>query len=367
MNDALTDSLHARIEHERTPVAKVRAIAGLIDEWTRGIHYDWKFWHSSPRPAIRTRETAYGHDLDRAVLAAALLRACGVKAEACVVSAVGDGFPYDTPGLSPFVRLGVITRHTGGLDSFYDPADGSLTTCLCSFDDCFLWEPGVREEPEMPERVAHDTRTSLFELSLTLAPAEDGKWTGSGYMNAAGMFCLYDDIAGKEDGAGSVIERIVQSVLPSASIDDYTPERFTTDITEFIFRFSMDSLERDDLERIRIVVGGPDNGIQERLPEDVHRYDEDRSSYVLLGGTPVQRVELRLKTEDGEIIYMPRPFELENEVGRFGLTVEREEEWITVERELRIGKRIVRPEEWPLLRALLLEEQDPAHRTVILK
>ena len=127
-----------------------------------------------------------------------------------------------------------------------------------------------------------------------------------------------------------MIKRIARSALPSARIEDYTPERFTTDVGEFIFRFSIDSLEQDDLERIRISIGGPAGGFLERLPEDVHRYDEDRSSPVLLGGALMQRVELRLKTDEREIIYIPRSYELENEVGRFGLTVEREEGWATI-------------------------------------
>ncbi len=81
----------------------------------------------------------------------------------------------------------------------------------------------------------------------------------------------------------------------------------------------------------------------------------------------MQRVELRLKTENRDIVYMPQMYEMENEVGRFGLTVEREGGWITIGRELHIDKHIVQHADWPLLRALLLEEQDPAHRTIILK
>ena len=368
LNDVISDSLLARLEYEQTPVAKVRAIAELIDEWTRNIHYDWKFWCFSPRPATRTRETAYGHDLDRAVLAAALLRACGVKAEPCVVSATGDRFPYDIPGLSPFVRLGVITRYIGGVDSFYDPADGSLTRSLCLNKNCFFWRPIAAEmEPELKRQTIRDVMVSCFELSLTLVPAEEGKWTGSGYMNAAGMFGLYDKIAGKDDGARAMIKRIVQSVLPSAQIEDYTPECFDIYKGEFIFRFSIDKLEQDDHERIRISIGGPAGGLVDLLPQDIHLYEEHRSSLVMLGGVPMQRVELRLKTENRDIIYMPRSYEMENEVGRFGLTVEREEGWVRIERELNLKKHIVQSEEWPLLRAILLEELDPAHRTIMLK
>ncbi len=70
---------------------------------------------------------------------------------------------------------------------------------------------------------------------------------------------------------------------------------------------------------------------------------------------------------DRKIAYVPESNEVQNETGRFVVYTKSEDGWITLERGLRLEGIIVQPEDWPLLRALLLEEQDSAHRTVILK
>jgi hypothetical protein len=69
-SDALADTVAQRIADTSSPVSTARAIAAYVNESTRGVHYDDRFWSFAPRPASRTWETAYGHGLDRAVLAA---------------------------------------------------------------------------------------------------------------------------------------------------------------------------------------------------------------------------------------------------------------------------------------------------------
>ena len=99
---------------------------------------------------------------------------------------------------------------------------------------------------------------------------------------------------------------------------------------------------------------------------------------VLLPGAMSQTVTLTLDPGDAEFARLPEPVALTNEVGEFSLTVEdREDGRVVISRSLTIGERrapggphtglVVGADDWPLLRALLLEESDPRSRTLMLE
>ena len=77
----LADLVKGPLQNEPSDAARARKAVELVDKYTRSIHYDSRYWQFSPRPASRTFVTAYGHALDRAVLASAMFRKAGLKAE----------------------------------------------------------------------------------------------------------------------------------------------------------------------------------------------------------------------------------------------------------------------------------------------
>jgi len=163
LSQAMADTLKGRLAHEPTPAAKARAIAGLVDEFVGNIRYDTRFWRFSPRPASRTWDTAYGHSLDRAALAAALYRDAGFKAELVYRTAAPGEIDIDVPGLSRFhdvvekfhgvdpqVQFGAFYAEVGIVDVVRrvfqakkpeDPFDGIIQPdfeCLDKLFSCFL-------------------------------------------------------------------------------------------------------------------------------------------------------------------------------------------------------------------------------------
>jgi len=80
-----------------------------------------------------------------------------------------------------------------------------------------------------------------------------------------------------------------------------------------------------------------------------------------------QRIRLRVKTGEKEIVYLPEEKEIENEVGRYILRAQNKNGWVTIDRELSLNAMTIFPEKWPMLRALLLEETGPGGRTVIIR
>src|SRR5210317_2146520 len=84
-------SVAAATEASAPALARAEDVCAFLRETTRGINYRDTYWRFAPRPASRTWETAYGHRLDRAALAAALLREAG-----CAVATA-----FRTPGRTP--------------------------------------------------------------------------------------------------------------------------------------------------------------------------------------------------------------------------------------------------------------------------
>ncbi|MBD3335677.1 MAG: DUF3857 domain-containing protein, partial [Candidatus Eisenbacteria bacterium] len=77
----LCDSLAAALAREPSARTRAQAVSEFVGKWTRPVSVDDGFWSLEPRSALRTWQTAYGHAYDRAVLAAALFRRAGLRAE----------------------------------------------------------------------------------------------------------------------------------------------------------------------------------------------------------------------------------------------------------------------------------------------
>jgi hypothetical protein len=366
LDDAIADTLAEYIEHEPTLAAKARRIADFVGEYTRGINYNSRFWQFSPRSATRTFETAYGHSLDRAILAAALCREVGLRAEPVMISRGLDGIDHDIPGLSRFREITVFVGD-GGLHAIYDPAAGTLRDGLRSLDGRIAWKPKHEDEPSRMPVVAGFEAESRLELILTLEPGSEGNWNGRGYLHADGALYPYDEMTGLEGQAAAFINKIIRSVLAGADAGDYSFERFVRTMVIAGFDFTYKPGKPDDHGRTNIIIGDPTGGIIDALPADVHLYDEQRTSPVVRFGTHRQRITVRIKTTGREIVHLPEERELENGAGRFELKITRDGDWVTVERFLRLGSQTIQPAEWPHLRALLLEETDSANRLILLK
>ncbi len=367
ISEALTDSLKQRLEHEPSNYAKARAISSLVNEWTRSIHYDSGYWRFSPRRAVRTWETAYGHGLDRAVLAAALFRAAGFSAEPVFKTAPPAVDDLDMPALSHFGDIAVLVEGLR-LNAVFDPVEGSLEHANSWMYGKEVWRPSKGAEIRVPGD-SHDNPEfwSRNELILTIEPGDGDDWSGKGFMSADGIFCPYDEMAGLGGQALSYLNSLVQSVLPGAVVKGFNPEAFGSYHVTTGFEFVLKALDPDIHERTGIIAGLPAIGISAKLPSDVHLYDETRSSPVLLVGKMHQNIVLRVRTCDREIVYIPEAREIVNGVGRFTLTASMDDGWLTISRELSIGNTKIGAREWPDLRALLLEESDASNRTILMK
>jgi hypothetical protein len=364
LDEALADTLDARIERVPTAGSKARIVASFVDETTQSVHYDTRHWPFSPRPASRVWETAYGHGLDRAVLAAALFRRAGLEAEPLYRS-IGGGVDNEVPGLSRFESVAV--RVAGdGIGAYYDPVEGTLADGPSPTLGRAVWTPASENAPR-PAAAEDAAEASRFEIELTIEPGDDGAWNGHGFWRADGRFSPYGGMTGLEGQALSLIGKTAGSVLSGTKVSGYNPEVFDRNVIAVGFAFDIAAPKPDAQSRTVVTVGDPAGGILSQLPADVHLYDERRSSPVRLTGKMTQVVTVRVKTGDRKPVQIPGPIEISNPAGRFVLSAAQKDGWVTVRRELSLVAATVQAKDWPHLRALLLEETDKAGRTIFLK
>lgn len=360
---ALADSLRARIEGEPSAAARARRVAALVNEWTRAVHYDSRFWRFAPRPAGRTYETAYGHALDRAVLAATLMRAAGLTVEPVYIA---GGIAFSAPEVPGLARLGQVQVLVSGerLAALYDPGSGTLAEGERALYGRSVWKPASGEAPRLFEA---QTALSVYNLALTLEPRAEGGWKGAGYLEAGGAVCPYGEMAGLGGQTRAFLSALAAAVLPGAEVGAYSLEVFGPAQVAAGFEFTLPAGKPDAQGRQRLVLGNPRGGIASLLSADVKLHHEQRGSPVAIPARALQRISLNIRSGADAIVSAPRPLRLENETGRFALNVEQRAGRLVLERELLLEGGAIPAEAWPALRALLLEEHDPAARTVIVR
>lgn len=366
LSEELADTISARLAQEPSLPAKARKVAAFVDESTRSIHYDARFWSLAARSASRTWETAYGHSLDRAVLAASLFRKAGLDAMPVYRSLGASGVDLDVPSLSRFTSIGLAVSGEG-MDAFYDPYDGKLTEGAAPFFGRLIWAPGVEGRPSPGSGIGDTEEASHFSLVITLEPEKDGAWRGTGYLRADGGFSPHAEMAGLHGEALASLDKIAVSVIPGCHVETFNPEVFTRDEVRVGFSVKVKPVDKDDQGRTSITIGEPAGGAASKLPGDVHLHHEKRGSPVTVAGNMTQRITVRMKTGERKIVHLPEPCKIENAAGNYVRTAEHTNGWVTIESELALRGGSIGPEAWPSLRVLLLEEKDAAGRTIFMK
>jgi hypothetical protein len=370
VNEALADSVANLVDGRPVPLARAEAVADFINETTRAVRYDDSHWQFAPREAVRTWNTAYGHRLDRAVLAAALFEEAG-----CAVTPayLGAALCWTDDGVPTLARFDGLLLHMDDIGALYDPLSGTLLQGRAGLTGRSLWLAGRDDSPGL----VVGEEISACELVLSVEPGEEEGWTGSGILVTTGALSCYGDVVGLAGEAGSHLSRVASAALAGASVEDHSLAVLKDERVVAGFSFSIDDPEPDDSGRTRFELGDPAGGLLASLPPHVHLYVEHRGSPVMLPDAVVQTLTLRIDVGDLEVVRVPEEVTLENDIGHFRLTVEHEGSEITITREIAVGPSAgddpsdgaltIGPAEWPSLRALLLEEADPRNRTILLE
>ncbi len=352
--------------HEHTlPVsgnmAKLRAMADFVDESVRTTHYRQDYWRLSPRPADRIWNSAYGHVLDKAVLVTGILRELGYLVEPVFVSHGANLALVSVPGLSGLGDL-MLTVRQRDLPTdpllVYDPAHGTVHG-----ENHLSGQTLVMMKSPFETNVIH-LEVSLFSALISLQPGDEGAWAGTGHVEAGGQMAFSDLAPGSGTAIADRVAAIGAGLLPDATIDKVGVQVLVKDHVGAEFEVAVPAPETDE---IRWVVGTPQGGLLAALPHDVSLVQATRESPVLVGSRLQQGLLVTIEVSDHEVVHLPQPLHITNEVGEFQVTAEIKDGWLQYQRLLMLEPGVHAAAQWPALRELLLAEADPANGTIVIK
>jgi hypothetical protein len=357
LDEALSDSLQAWIEPAPSRWSRIQAVVEQVNKSVRGVHYPDRFWRFAPRPAVRTWDTAYGHALDRAVLVAALLREAGYEVTPIFV---GEGHGLVGPGIPRLTGMGALHLSIKGDPAGLFNPDGGTLSGQAPLIGLPLWRTDKFVEPFL----GNSQWANRLEVTIDLEPGEDDLWIGSGQYHASGVFCPQGEMAGLDDGARNFLGGVIGAVIPDADLKHANPEIFHQHQVIFGFGFEVPQPEPELSGRTRLVVGVPGHGLVSRV-EGGQSYEYVRPAPQMLAGPLEQVVKIRFKSGDDPAVHLPESRSLVNEAGEFSVSAEEKDGWITLERRLVLTADSYPAEMWPQVRALLLEDEDPANGTLL--
>lgn len=369
--DALRDTVVALTEHESHLPARIEAVSGFVAESVRHIGYDESHWAFEQRPAARVYETAYGNRLDRAVLATALLRAVeGVSSVVPVFrSAPASPIDLDVPGLARFGRMELFVSGEG-VRGIYDPASSTFTSGLPDeYSERTIWNatsnaPGIYVSADQGSSLDGEVG-SVFRCSVMLEQDDDGAWTGDGRVSGTGALSFHRSIVGVGNETERFCDGLASDVVGDAEVTASNVAVLESGRAVVGFTLAWDPGDQDEQERNVLTFGSPAAGLESRLPSDVHLYERERTSPVLLVAPIEETLSLRIRLPEDDVALAPAVVDIENGVGRFTQTVERDGDWLVVTRDLRISQVVIHPEWWPDLRELLLAGESAQSSTIL--
>jgi hypothetical protein len=359
---ALVDSLRAVMREAGGDRARVQAGGEWLARNVRHVHQDDRWWTFAPRRAERTWETAYGHVLDRAVLWSALLKADGWQVLPVLAGPVGGPAGPDVPHLGGRGQLLLYLQ--GAFDATVrrpflvcDPADFSVHAEGVLDGRPLLWLYG-EAKPQAPQGGGGE-----FTVELSLA-AGDTAWTGAGFASARGRLAFGDAVAGDPAALTRHAAAIMGGVLKGARTPAATLPLQLRGAVDLRCDVEAPLGKADADGRRQVVIGRPKGGLLDRLPGDCRLADAARDAPVLLDGPLRQVVTVRLRLPAGASAALPEGRALANAAGSFALTATTGDGWVEYRRELALAEGAGAVANWPALRALLLEEADPANATL---
>jgi hypothetical protein len=365
VDDMLRHSLDSLVEKARTDAEKADLIAEFVEQTVRSVDYPERYWLWSPRLATRTYSTAYGHGLDRAVLAASLFREAGMTVIPMFVS---NGYGDVNEGVPTLARLGGIGVRvsSGSFAGYYNPESGDVVSSPSGLFGRAVWPLDDSNGPKLLTDAFDNA--SCFDIRIDLKyDSESEKFIGTGCLSADRCFNPFAKMRGLSDEAESYLGSLVSSIIGGADVANYNPSRFDIERVVVGFDLELEKPELDDADRILLLLGEPSDGIAGMLPDDVRFFQQQRNSPVRLPSKMSQKIEIRLEMKGLEAIYQPAVLMIDNGAGSLAVTVEADDDRITIVRKLVLMKSVYEAEDWPDLRALLLADQHERNQTLLLK
>lgn len=374
--------LEERIEPAASPTPEIRAraekIAGtggpdaerlskihaFVVDGVRTVEWPAAAFDYAARPAPEVLRSSVGHRLDKAVLLVALLRSSGFDARVALAAPASLVAPEIA--CPPQLHEVWVRARLGAREVWLDPCaplDRRSRAHLAGYRGLVL-DGETESLVEFPDP---DPSTNRAELRIEVR-VEDEKGSlkvgGTADLDLGGRYNPFVGFDRTKDRWKDLASRAV-SAFEGAEVREVIPAHRSEDLTALRATFSGASLEvppsglaRVSIPRVPGAVGG----------RELQLWRERRTLPLVLAAPARESVELALDLPEGvEAAFVPPPAAMRNAAGSLERTVTLEGRRLTVRTEVALALRVVDPQDYAALRALLAALEEERGRTILLR
>jgi Domain of Unknown Function with PDB structure (DUF3858)/Domain of Unknown Function with PDB structure (DUF3857) len=343
---------------------KVALIHAFVVDGVQAVHWPAADFDYAARPAADVLDSSVGHELDKSVLLAAMLRQAGIPAVVTLVSS-DRVIAADVPAPGQLDQVWVRAQ-VGDKEVFLHP-DASCNK-RNKTDLAGRWVlplDGAATEPVQRPGLQGSRNRATLRAEVTIEGGDHQlQISGSADVDLGLSYNPVVTFDRGSDGTGKLAGRVAGS-FGGAHADSHVVARQTCELTALRTEFSggtvdvpLHGLVRLSLPRVPGALSGA----------ALQTYRNTRTMPLQLPGPLTERVELVLDLPDGyELAYAPEPVALANAAGSVRRTVEIEDGTLTVTTVLLLDTDLVSPAEYLQLRALFDRLEGDADATILLQ
>lgn len=337
------------VKGTESPFERIVKVHSYVAENINTIEWPLSDFDYAPRAAGEIYLSGYGHALDKAVLLAAMLRKLGFDPAValCHKGVEGGLDPAAVPCLSQMDRTLVrVEDHSRVL--WLDPTAKLSEASQRDFQGykglpCL---PGYNELHAMtPIEGAIDSLSANLDAKAT----EDLALEGEGMITMAGWYSPYYKVQGSKDSQKETIEGLVSSMLPGATVTDFSVVRMEPG--QVVFKVSFKAEAPKPAKPVKALKTGlPEGSLLKGFDAS---YLKQRDLPLVLESGGQEKISLKITLPEGlKPSYVPKDAKVENAAGAFGQAWAFKDGVLEMKAEAKVPKKTIPAKDYPDLKAL---------------
>jgi len=278
----------------KSPFEKLLKVHGFVAEGINTVHWPLGDFDFVPRSAAQIYDSGYGNALDKAVLLVALLKKAGVESAIAAVRRVPEGLadPTTVPCLSQMDGVLLHVDMGKGPTLWLDPTAPLSERSQKDFQG-FKGLPLLKEYGEIHTMVPLETADLLWtNLEATLA--DDLSFEGKGQVAFNGEYSPFYKVQGSKDAQKKALAGFIASLLPGASLADFSVVRMESGSTVFDVSFKAPAPAKGTVKALK--TGLPEGSVLKGVQGI---FLSERDLPLLLPHAGNEKVFLRFKLAEG--------------------------------------------------------------------
>lgn len=352
MDDPLRVASETALKRVTMQRLKADRVAEFVSDSVRWVHYDGEMMWPLARPASQIHASGYGHELDRAILAATLFESAGIQVFPAMAAAQVGELSTEVAQLDRWPRVG-LWLNGESWNGFFDPRSCKVSDALTSLRGRSCWRLGLDERPALS--FAGDG-FEHWQLCFTYMP-ENETWNVGAALHARGVLNPMDAMQGDGGKAREAVTDWLSRLCAAPRDLVWNPRILKPDELLITASYQLPLGEPDGFGRQSIAFTMSDPLPDQHLSLSL----EERQTSVWVSADREVKIDVSVDLGTLSLVYVPAGREIRSDVGTYRCLVDRDEGTVRWVSELHLNQGKIPKEKWGELRQLLLAAMEPVN------